>query len=528
VADLLIIDPSQDARLPEAFSRAGFQVRVGTAPAAAFEGTPPDAVLLQAELASTVTRELIAGLRRNPAFASVPVVLLSRDASDALACARFRTGVVDILPVPFDEAAHPDKLKKSLEGLAARKGVVEAGDGLSRFLQHVRRALRSGELTVAAGTPDEGRASFVEGALRTAQRGKESGDVALLSMLSGRTRWRFVETAPSTPAPAGPKTPEVSLPSLPLLLVDDDPDLRALFSTYLKRQGFAVDTAADGNEGYEAAIAKPYEVIVADLNMPNLDGWGMLRKLRADHRTREIPVAVLSAHDDYREALKAKSAGARIYLAKGTRLEPVAKEIAGLLEPRRTFLANAIAGNSASVSLWEAGPAWTLRALAKAKVTGALEVEEGWARYSLYLRSGILSHVHATSAQHEAEGPRALNAFLVCELGEAVFVPNAPAPPANLSGSIDRLIGDGQEMLNENDRQTQEALLVSGRTVGIDPELYGLYAQLGPKDALETARLFCEERLSAREVIAHSPQSPVEVEQVLIDLVRRGVVKLGS
>ena len=529
MGDLLIIDAANDARLSAAFGRAGYFVRSGNG-AAALEGAPPEAVVLRAELASALTREVLTTLRNVPALSNVPVVLLARDASEALSAARFRTGVVEILPEPFDEAAHPERVKRTLTGLGSRSGVVEASDALRRFLQHVRKALRSGELVVAQGTPDEGRASFLAGQLMSAQRKNETGDVALLSMLGARARWRFTETvaeAPVAAAPA-PAAPKVSLPTVPLLLVDDDPDLRTLFSTFLKKHGFEVTTAADGNLGYEAAIARPFEVIVADLNMPNLDGWGLMRKLRADHRTRETPVAVLSAHDDYREALKAKSAGARVYLAKGTRLEPIANEVAALLDARRAFLARVMTRQSGSVSLWDAGPQWTLRALAQAKATGALEVEEGWARYSLFFRDGELVYAHASSGTHQADGVRALNAFVVCELGDAAFVPGGAPPAVNLQQPLETLIAEAQALLNRNDQKAQEALLIGGRTVNVDPELYALYAQLGPKESLETARLFCEERLSARDVIARSPQSPVEVEEVLMDLVRRGVVQLGN
>ena len=50
--------------------------------------------------------------------------------------------------------------------------------------------------------------------------------------------------------------------------------------------------------------------------MPRIDGWEMLKLLKADHRTSEVPVVIVSAHDDYRETLRAARAGAYDYLAK--------------------------------------------------------------------------------------------------------------------------------------------------------------------------------------------------------------------
>ena len=54
-----------------------------------------------------------------------------------------------------------------------------------------------------------------------------------------------------------------------------------------------------------ATESSQFDLVVTDLNMPRMDGWGMLRLLRDDFRTRELPVAFLSCHDDYRESLKA-------------------------------------------------------------------------------------------------------------------------------------------------------------------------------------------------------------------------------
>ena len=521
---VLVIDPNADPQLLAALGASGFGPRAAS-DAGAIGGEPPTVVLVRAELSSALLREVVSAMRANAAWAAVPVVLLAKDASDAMAARVFRTGVVEILAEPFDPIAHVVTLRQTLAGLPARAAAIEGGEGLRRFLQHVRRALRSGELFVGAGTPQEGRARFVAGTLASAERPGESGELALLSMLSTRERWRFVEAAPVV---AKAQAAASSNEGLPLLLVDDDPDLRRLFATFLKRVGFEVLLAEDGAAGFELACSRPLEVIVADLNMPRLDGWGMLRKLRADARTREIPVAVLSAHDDYREALKAKNAGARAYLAKGNRLEPIAREVSELLAPRRAFLDALARGQTAPVSLAEAGTQWTTRALTQKKATGRLEAEDGWARYAIFFHEGRLVHARAVAGQHEAQGLRALNAFLGSEKAEAAFVSGGELPAPNLSGDLEELIVQAQAVLNRNAAAAEEALLVGGQTVRVDPELYALYAQLGPKHWLEAARLFCEEQLTAREVIAKSEQSPLEVEEVLKDLVRRGVVELAT
>jgi CheY-like chemotaxis protein len=85
--------------------------------------------------------------------------------------------------------------------------------------------------------------------------------------------------------------------SCDILLVDDDPAIRASFAEALEEEGFQVATAAHGQEAlcYLRSMPTP-RLIVLDLMMPVLDGWGFLNEQRDDPALRSIPVVVLSAH----------------------------------------------------------------------------------------------------------------------------------------------------------------------------------------------------------------------------------------
>jgi CheY-like chemotaxis protein len=83
-------------------------------------------------------------------------------------------------------------------------------------------------------------------------------------------------------------------------MVEDDPDIRLLFSTVLSGHGFEVITAAHGAQALkllQSGDPRP-AVIVADLHMPVMDGWQLLTALRADPELSSIPVIVLTAADD--------------------------------------------------------------------------------------------------------------------------------------------------------------------------------------------------------------------------------------
>ena len=83
----------------------------------------------------------------------------------------------------------------------------------------------------------------------------------------------------------------------PVLIVDDDPDLRALMTTQLTRDGWPVVTAVDGRAGLTAVAKHKPRLILLDLMMPELDGFGFLRLLRTRPEWYDIPVVVLTAKD---------------------------------------------------------------------------------------------------------------------------------------------------------------------------------------------------------------------------------------
>ncbi|MDQ8206442.1 response regulator transcription factor [Coraliomargarita sp. SDUM461003] len=98
-----------------------------------------------------------------------------------------------------------------------------------------------------------------------------------------------------------------------ILVVEDDNGLRRSLSATLKDAGFAVDAAADGEEGLYKASEDLYDAIVLDVMMPRMDGWQVLEALRPEHST---PVLMLTAMDTVPDRIKGLNAGADDYLTK--------------------------------------------------------------------------------------------------------------------------------------------------------------------------------------------------------------------
>src|ERR1700687_1622923 len=81
-----------------------------------------------------------------------------------------------------------------------------------------------------------------------------------------------------------------------VLLVDDYPDARVMYTEYLKYSGFEVVEAADGIEALRQALESMPDIILMDLSLPLMDGWEATRRLKADPRTATIPIVALTGH----------------------------------------------------------------------------------------------------------------------------------------------------------------------------------------------------------------------------------------
>lgn len=119
-----------------------------------------------------------------------------------------------------------------------------------------------------------------------------------------------------------------------VLVIDDEPDVRWLIRVSLERAGHEVLVAEDGLRGVAMAMKQHPEIIVLDLMMPVMDGYGVLAELAKDPRTAEVPVLVLSARAIPEEAERATQAGARRFLEKPFDPDDLARELADLLRAR--------------------------------------------------------------------------------------------------------------------------------------------------------------------------------------------------
>lgn len=118
---------------------------------------------------------------------------------------------------------------------------------------------------------------------------------------------------------------------LEILLVEDNEMNRDMLSRRLARRGYRVRIAADGREGWEAAsTGAPADLILLDMSLPEMDGWEVARRLKANPATRHIPVIALTAHAMTGDREKALAAGCDDYDTKPVDLARLLSKIESL------------------------------------------------------------------------------------------------------------------------------------------------------------------------------------------------------
>ncbi len=121
-----------------------------------------------------------------------------------------------------------------------------------------------------------------------------------------------------------------------ILYIEDNEDNFYMLSNRLKRRGYEVIAAPDGESGIETALRRQPELILMDLSLPVMDGWEATRRLKAAAETRHIPIVALSAHSMAGDREKALAAGCDEYDTKPVELPRLLEKMASLLTRRAT------------------------------------------------------------------------------------------------------------------------------------------------------------------------------------------------
>ncbi|MBZ0104363.1 MAG: response regulator transcription factor [Sulfuricella denitrificans] len=114
-----------------------------------------------------------------------------------------------------------------------------------------------------------------------------------------------------------------------ILIIEDEPSLRAQLGNALKAQGYRVDDSGDGNDGLYLATEYPFDAAIVDLGLPGLSGIEIIKTLRLQGKT--LPILILTARDRWQDKVEGLEAGGDDYLAKPFQMEELLARLKALL-----------------------------------------------------------------------------------------------------------------------------------------------------------------------------------------------------
>lgn len=120
-----------------------------------------------------------------------------------------------------------------------------------------------------------------------------------------------------------------------ILIADDKPSSRELIRTLLEYAGYEIYEAADGQEAVEVARATLPDLILLDIHMPRLDGYGAVREMRQDDRLKYLPIVALTASAMHTDRDRILKAGFTAHITKPVNLAVLGEELARLLSVRQ-------------------------------------------------------------------------------------------------------------------------------------------------------------------------------------------------
>ncbi len=117
-----------------------------------------------------------------------------------------------------------------------------------------------------------------------------------------------------------------------ILIVDDSEMVRNFHTYILKTAGYHVETADDGTTGLEKFFLDPFDLLITDINMPQMDGYTLIQRIRDEDEFEEIPIIIISTEEEMKDKQKGFDVGANIYIVKPTEPEKMVANVKLLLD----------------------------------------------------------------------------------------------------------------------------------------------------------------------------------------------------
>lgn len=501
----------------------------------------PDVVVLDGDMpGAPIVSETLA---RDTITESTPVIVVGSfshadQASDFLA-----HGVVRALPKPVSPQKLRNAVRTALESQDRYDPAPDIGEvSVEELAETLARQVRDG---LADALRPEARGVTVNLGSGTEVLAAVWGAVARVrEMLTIRSQGaiRFHNTGPVGAVPVAPwldvkatdqarreggreteQDAKLSLEGRRVLVVDDDPAITWFLSGLFRSHGCAVKEAHDGQRGLELAFRFDPDLVVTDILMPKLDGFGLCRALKRDIMLRDVPVVVLSWKEDLLQRVRELGVGADGYLRKEATSSAIVRTVHESLRPRSRIEDRLRQGGEVRGRLDGLTARTLLDMTASTMPDARVSVRDASHLYEVQLRDGKICDATRTALDGETvRGDEALVSLVRVFTGRFQVVPESGPAAAPSERTLREIVAPAVA-----EARAAQALLEGAglsRASRIELRLPRLDLDTLPEPAAATYRAIAMGR-SPASLVEQGTVTAASLEQLLSDAATRGAVE---
>ncbi len=517
--------------------------------------TAPDAVLV--EVAAPFNGlELLQALRADPITDFLPIILVAQPGASEDELRASARDAFDVLSSTVDALRLRQAIEKATRGSSSQSppSVPDLGTlTLDELTSALQSELRRGLVGAASPKARTARIAFGPGSdilaatweaiarIRDAVQRRSHGEVrfdfpATPRGLPGTEVFTVADDRPS-PHDQHAGTADDPLPGRSALVVDDDPKVIEQFTGLLRDAGMFITSCTSGTAALELARKELPDIVLADILMPGLDGYGLCRAIRADVVLRHTPVVLLSWREDLLHRVRQLGARAQGYLRKEAAGDAVLARIRTAIRNRVRALRRVELvgpGETARGRLERVGLVALLEAVARALRDATVTLADSTSVTELEIRGGTLVSALRTAQDGAlargdralllARGDRALLLALGLQVGRFTVSRNSGHARVQFRDALGALLRRCATRVAAVEGAVSGAALLDVARVDLDPDGAIYYAKTLPAPLRQLVERLAQGD-APRDLVLDDGVSPSELEPLLLELARRGVIQ---
>jgi DNA-binding response OmpR family regulator len=243
-----------------------------------------------------------------------------------------------------------------------------------------------------------------------------------------------------------------------VLVADDDAWILRMVVTVLEKRGYSVETAVDGEEALKRALARTPDLLITDVMMPNMDGWALVRQLRAHPQLATLPVIFLTALSSEDDRIRGFRLGADDYVAKPFRFEELDLRVAKTLRRTQAMMQEArdqLGGSGLRGDLSQVGLSSLLILVEMERKSGLLKLRAPAAgpAAQIMVRDGRIVHARL-DGQDEPVDAECVYHLLTWTAGQFELIACLVEGDDRVNISTTHLLMEGARLIDERDPDT--------------------------------------------------------------------------